>query len=48
MTDTLSDNLSEVGRLLRRATAADPEAWRAFFNRARERLRRMVALSLDQ
>ena len=43
-----SDNPSEVGRLLDRAAAGDPEAWRALFDRDRDRLRRMVALRLDR
>jgi RNA polymerase sigma-70 factor (ECF subfamily) len=43
-----SENPSEVGRLLDRAAAGDPEAWRALFDRDRERLRRMVALRLDR
>src|SRR6516162_1899560 len=48
MTDASSDNPSEVGRLLDRAAAGDPEAWRALFDRDRERLRRMVALRMDR
>ena len=48
MTDASSDNPSEVGRLLDRAAAGDPEAWRALFDRDRPRLRRMVALRLDR
>jgi RNA polymerase sigma-70 factor (ECF subfamily) len=48
MTDATSDNPSEVGRLLDRAAAGDPEAWRALFDRDRDRLRRMVALRMDR
>jgi RNA polymerase sigma-70 factor (ECF subfamily) len=48
MTDASSDNPSEVGRLLFRAAAGDPGAWRALFDRDRERLRRMVALRMDR
>jgi RNA polymerase sigma-70 factor (ECF subfamily) len=43
-----SDNPSEVGRLLGRAAAGDPEAWRSLFDRDRDRLRRMVALRMDR
>jgi RNA polymerase sigma-70 factor (ECF subfamily) len=48
MSDTSADNPSEVDRLLGRAAAGDPEAWRALFDRDRERLRRMVALRMDR
>jgi RNA polymerase sigma-70 factor (ECF subfamily) len=48
MSDAWSDNPSEVGRLIRRAAAGDPEGWRALFERDRERLRRMVSLRMDQ
>jgi RNA polymerase sigma-70 factor (ECF subfamily) len=48
MTDTSSVNPSEVGRLLVRAAAGDPEGWRVLFDRDRERLRRMVALRMDR
>jgi hypothetical protein len=48
MTDVPSENPSEVGRLLDRAAAGDPEAWRALPDRDRVRLRRMVALRLDR
>lgn len=48
MTDVPSDNPSEVGRLLSRAAAGDPDAWRGLFDRDRDRLRRMVALRLDR
>jgi RNA polymerase sigma-70 factor (ECF subfamily) len=48
MTDASPDNPSEVGRLLDRAAAGDPEAWRALFDRDRPRLRRMVALRMDR
>ena len=48
MADALPKNPSEVGRLLDRAVAGDPEGWRALFDRDRERLRRMVALRLDR
>jgi RNA polymerase sigma-70 factor, ECF subfamily len=47
MSNEPSDNSSEVGRLLRRAAAGDPDAWRALFDRDRQRLRRMVALRMD-
>ena len=43
-----SENPSDVGQLLQRAAAGDPEAWRALFDRDRDRLRRMVALRLDR
>jgi RNA polymerase sigma-70 factor, ECF subfamily len=48
MTDVACDNPSEVGRLLSRAVAGDPDAWRGLFDRDRDRLRRMVALRLDR
>ena len=48
MSNESSDNSSEVGRLLRRAAAGDPDAWRALFDRDRQRLRRMVALRMDR
>ena len=48
MSDATSENASEVGRLLDRAAAGDPEAWRALFDRDRQRLRRMVALRMDR
>jgi len=48
MTDASPDNPSEVGRLLKGAAAGDPEAWRALFDRDRERLRRMIALRMDR
>ena len=48
MSDATSDNPSEVGRLLSRAAAGDPDAWRGLFDRDRDRLRRMVALRLDR
>jgi RNA polymerase sigma-70 factor (ECF subfamily) len=48
MSDAWSENPSEVGRLIRRAAAGDPEGWRALFERDRERLRRMVALRMDR
>jgi RNA polymerase sigma-70 factor (ECF subfamily) len=48
MSDATSENPSEVGRLLDRAAAGDPEAWRALFDRDRQRLRRMVALRMDR
>jgi RNA polymerase sigma-70 factor (ECF subfamily) len=48
MSDATSENPSEVGRLLDRAAAGDPEAWRALFDRDRPRLRRMVALRMDR
>jgi RNA polymerase sigma-70 factor (ECF subfamily) len=48
MSDATSENPSDVGRLLDRAAAGDPEAWRALFDRDRQRLRRMVALRMDR
>ena len=48
MTDVPSENPSEVNRLLSRAAAGDPDAWRGLFDRDRGRLRRMVALRLDR
>jgi RNA polymerase sigma-70 factor (ECF subfamily) len=48
MTDASSENSREVGRLLGGAAAGDPEAWRALFDRDRDRLRRMVALRMDR
>jgi RNA polymerase sigma-70 factor (ECF subfamily) len=48
MSDARSENPSEVGRLLDGAAAGDPEAWRALFDRDRQRLRRMVALRMDR
>jgi RNA polymerase sigma-70 factor (ECF subfamily) len=48
MSDSSIDDPSEVGRLLNRAAAGDPDAWRALFDRDRPRLRRMVALRMDR
>jgi len=48
MIDATPDNPSEVGRLLLRAAAGDAEAWRALFDRDRDRLRRMLALRMDR
>jgi RNA polymerase sigma-70 factor (ECF subfamily) len=48
MTDATSDNPSDVGQLLDRAAAGDPDAWKALFDRDRDRLRRMVALRMDR
>jgi RNA polymerase sigma-70 factor (ECF subfamily) len=48
MTEASSDHPSELGRLLRRAAAGDPHAWRVLFDRDRQRLRQMVALRLDR
>jgi RNA polymerase sigma-70 factor (ECF subfamily) len=48
MADATSDNPSDVGQLLERAAAGNPEAWRALFDRDRDRLRRMVALRMDR
>ncbi len=48
MADVPSENPSEVDRLLSRAAAGDPDAWRGLFDRDRDRLRRMVALRLDR
>jgi RNA polymerase sigma-70 factor (ECF subfamily) len=48
MSNSSIDNPSEVGQLLDRAAAGDPDAWRALFDRERPRLRRMVALRMDR
>jgi RNA polymerase sigma-70 factor (ECF subfamily) len=48
MSDASADNSSEVGRLLDRAADGDADAWRALFDRDRDRLRRMVALRMDR
>jgi RNA polymerase sigma-70 factor, ECF subfamily len=48
MSVEFSDSDSEVGRLLHRAAAGEPEAWRALLDRDRDRLRRMVALRMDR
>jgi RNA polymerase sigma-70 factor, ECF subfamily len=44
----MSENSSETDRLLRATAQGDPEPWGALLERHRERLRRMVALRLDQ
>jgi RNA polymerase sigma-70 factor (ECF subfamily) len=48
MADTLSESHREVGRLMRRAAAGDPEAWRALFDRGREGLGRTLAVRTDR
>jgi DNA-directed RNA polymerase specialized sigma24 family protein len=48
MNDAQHENHSGVNRLLARAAARDSEGWHALFERNRERLRRMVALRMDQ
>jgi RNA polymerase sigma-70 factor (ECF subfamily) len=48
MSNASSDTPSELGQLLLRAAAGDPEAWRVLFDRDRNRLRRMVAVRLDR
>src|SRR5438477_13145635 len=44
----MTGNSSETNRLLERAAAGDAEGWGALLLRHQERLRRMVALRLDQ
>src|SRR5262249_14897254 len=44
----MADSSSETRQLLERASQGDPEGWGALLARHRERLRRMVALRLDQ
>jgi RNA polymerase sigma-70 factor (ECF subfamily) len=44
----MADNSSETGRLLKRVAQGDSEGWGKLLARHRERLRRMVALRLDQ
>jgi len=44
----MADDSSETRQLLRRAAEGDSERWGALLARHRERLRRMVALRLDQ
>jgi RNA polymerase sigma-70 factor (ECF subfamily) len=44
----MADDPSETGRLLKRAAEGDSEGWGLLLERYRERLRRMVALRLDQ
>jgi RNA polymerase sigma-70 factor (ECF subfamily) len=48
MSDTASDNPSEVDRLILRAASGDPEGWRAQLDHDCERLRRMGALRMDR
>jgi RNA polymerase sigma-70 factor (ECF subfamily) len=43
-----SDPAGETSALLQRAAAGDQQAWGSLLSRHRERLRRMVALRLDQ
>lgn len=42
------DNSSETDRLLQRAAGGDEESWGALLTRHEEKLRRMVALRIDQ
>src|SRR5262245_32955829 len=44
----MADDSSETSQLLRRASQRDCEGWGGLLARHRERLRRMVALRLDQ
>jgi len=44
----MTDNSSDIDRLLQRAAAGDSQGWEILFAEYRERLRRMVALRLDQ
>jgi RNA polymerase sigma-70 factor (ECF subfamily) len=44
----MADDSSETSRLLKRAAEGDSEGWGLLLERYRERLRRMVALRLDQ
>jgi RNA polymerase sigma-70 factor (ECF subfamily) len=48
MAGSMTENTSEIVRLLERAAESDTEAWGELLARHRERLRRMVALRLDQ
>jgi RNA polymerase sigma-70 factor (ECF subfamily) len=43
-----ADTPSEITRLVERAVEGDPLSWKALLDRSRSRLRRMVALRLDQ
>jgi RNA polymerase sigma-70 factor (ECF subfamily) len=44
----MTENSSETGRLLQDAAAGEKESWGALLTRHEDRLRRMVALRLDQ
>src|SRR5215475_2524085 len=48
MMPSMADNSSETNDLLRRAAAGDGHGWGALLTRHRDRLRRMLALRLDQ
>ncbi len=48
MTSSATGDSGETGELLRRAAQGDPQGWGALLERHRKRLRRMVALRLDQ
>ena len=48
MVEAKADNSSETSQILRRASRGDTKGWEALLERHRERLRRMVALRLDQ
>ncbi len=45
---TAADTPSEITRLVEKAAGGDPLSWKALLDRSRSRLRRMVALRLDQ
>jgi RNA polymerase sigma-70 factor (ECF subfamily) len=44
----MTSDVNEVDRLLQRASAGDQQGWEILFAQYRDRLRRMVALRLDQ
>src|SRR5262249_6294162 len=48
MVPAMAENSSETNDLLRRAAEGDSEGWGALLTRHSERLRRLVALRLDQ
>jgi RNA polymerase sigma-70 factor (ECF subfamily) len=48
MASSPADNSAETDRLLRQAAQGDAQQWGALLQRHRQRLRRMVALRLDQ
>jgi RNA polymerase sigma-70 factor (ECF subfamily) len=48
MVASMTGDSSETSRLLQRAAAGDQEGWGALLARHRDRLRRMVAIRLDQ
>ncbi len=45
---SVTSNSGETGRLLQQAALGDQEAWRLLLERHRSRLRRMIALRMDQ